>query len=399
MARQRHERLRIVVGGFIGLFPAAGVVWDYLQYVLGFERLGHDVYYVEDTGVWPVYTDSRRMSEESVRHVAKVMSAFDLSGRWAYRDEVTGTWFGMSSQAVEKVLRSTDVFVNVSCSSVIRDVHAAIGTRILIDSDPMFTQMQYVSDGAGFTPGAASSRELIDAHTHAFTFGESIATSTSRVPTCGVDWKPTRQPICIDLWPPSPPPRTAAWSTVMNWTAGPDVWFDGERWGQKNAQLLAIRALPARVPQLELSLVIRHHREAESPQTLLEPYGWVVRDPAEVVPDWHSYRQFLSESAGEISVAKHTYVKARTGWFSCRSACYLASGRPVIAEDTGWSEHLPHGIGLIPFTTEDDAVEALHAATREPARHGAAARAIAEECFASDRVLTSLLEHAGVSSS
>jgi hypothetical protein len=148
-----------------------------------------------------------------------------------------------------------------------------------------------------------------------------------------------------------------------------------------------------RVPEVALALVIRRADGSVDPRARLASYGWIVLDPADTVADWRSYRRFLAESSGEFSVAKHTYVKARTGWFSCRSACYLASGRPVVAEDTGWSDHLPHGTGLLAFSTEDEAVGALQAVTRDPARHARAARAIADECFASDRVLTALLEH------
>src|SRR3954447_2549278 len=172
MPSARDGRLRIVVSGFLGLLPAGGVTWDYVQYPAGFRALGHDVYYVEDTGLWPVYaTDSatNQLCDAGVANLRATMHAFELGDRWAYRDEVTGEWFGMTASRAAEVIRTADVFVNVSCSGVLRDAHTEVAVRVLVDSDPMFTQMQYAAE-RGFTPGASTMRALVDAHTHHFTF-------------------------------------------------------------------------------------------------------------------------------------------------------------------------------------------------------------------------------------
>ncbi|HVG46298.1 MAG TPA: hypothetical protein VM890_16260 [Longimicrobium sp.] len=393
-------RLRIVVGGYLGLAPAGGLAWDYLHYPLGFAALGHDVWYVEDTGLWPVYQagDAADCSA-SVAFLAAAMEGVGMGGRWAYRDEVTGRCFGLTEGRMREVCRTADVLVNLSCASVLRDEHAPVPVRILLDTDPMFTQIQYAEAGEGFTPGGSGIRALVAGHTHHFTFGESVGADDCRIPACGVDWKPTRQPIHLPLWPAVEPPRTAdaAFTTLMNWTAGRPLRHAGETWGQKDVEFLRLMELPRRVPRLPLAVAVGQTGGAGEafPRTIAECHGWRILDPAVCAPDPDRYRAFIQGSLGEVSVAKETYVKARTGWFSGRSASYLASGRPVVTQDTGWSRHLPAGEGLFAFGTVDEAAAGLEAVAADPARHARAARRIAEEHFDAGGVLRRLLEACG----
>ncbi|HEY2157859.1 MAG TPA: hypothetical protein VGH33_19680, partial [Isosphaeraceae bacterium] len=214
-------RLRVIVGGFLGLLPAGGVAWDYAQYPAGLAALGHDVIYLEDTGLWPVYQADGADASPNVAHVAAVMDAFGLRGRWAYRDEVSGRCFGLSETEVREFCRTADVLLNLSCSTRLRDEYRAIPARVLVDTDPMFTQIQYVARD-GFTPGESSMKALIEGHNHHFSFGENVGAPDCRVPDCRVVWLPTRQPICLDRWSATPPPSSpdAAFTTVMNWAAG-----------------------------------------------------------------------------------------------------------------------------------------------------------------------------------
>lgn len=388
--------LRIVVGGFLGLLPAGGVAWDYVQYPAGFAGLGHDVWYVEDTGLWPVFQeDPSEGGAACARTLGAVMEDFGLAGRWAYRDAATGECFGRTEREVAELFRTADVFVNVSCASAARDDWRDVPVRILIDSDPMFTQMQ-ARDGRHLLSGAPSGMAaLLDAHTHHFTFGERIGAPECRVPVDGGPrWRPTRQPICLDRWEAGPVPEDGAWTTVMNWSAAAPVSFDGDTWGQKDVEFARFLDLPARVAGEAFAVAVAGRA---FPREQAEAAGWRVLDPSRQVPDWRSYRAFLAASLGEFSVAKETYRKARTGWFSCRSACYLASGRPVVAQDTGWSRALG-GVpdaGLFAFETLDEAAEAVARVRAEPQRHGRAAREVAEACFDARRVLGDLLREAG----
>jgi hypothetical protein len=396
------SRLRIVVGGLLGLLPAGGVTWDYVQYPVGFAALGHDVYYIEDTRLWPIYqTDNADGADCSanVAHLAAVMAAFGLAERWAYRDEASGQCFGLSEERVREVCRSADLFVNVSCATVLRDEYRAIPTRALIDTDPMFTQIQYAT-AASFTSGESGMRGLVDGHTHHFTFGENVGADDCRMPSCGVRWRPTRQPICLAHWPPTalPSDPRAAYTTLMNWTAAPPLVYDGERWGQKDSEfrrLIDVARLADGVAQRPLALAVGQTLGAPFPADEAERAGWQVLDPQQVAADWRRYRRFIQQSWGEFSVAKQTYVKARTGWFSCRSACYLATGRPVIVQDTGWSRYVPNGVGLLAFDDAASALAALAEVAADPAKHARAARVIAEQCFESDRVLSALLREIG----
>ena len=390
------NRLRIVVGGYLGLLPAAGVTWDYVQYPAGFAALGHDVFYVEDTRLWPIYQPEGSDwgdCSAMVSHLASVMEAFGLADRWAYRDEASGRCFGLSEERLRDVCRSADVFVNVSCSTFLRDEYRTIPARALIDTDPMFTQVQYVSQQM-FTPGSPGLRELVDAHTHCFTFGESVGRPDCLIPDCGIAWRPTRQPVRLDLWKPAGPVRDgSAYTTLMNWTAGKPLAHGGDTWGQKDVEFHKVFALPSRVPEIPLAVAVGQTGGAGEPFPAEEARaaGWRVLDPQASAPDCAGYQSFIAGSRGEFSIAKETYVKARTGWFSCRSACYLAAGRPVVTQDTGWSAHLPVGHGLFAFATLEEAAEALERVEADPATHARAAREVAEEFFDSRRVLARLL--------
>jgi hypothetical protein len=393
--RQKESRLRIVVGGFLGLLPAGGITWDYIQYPLGFASLGHDVFYVEDTRLWPIYqhdSTEKISCAANVEHLARVMSAFGFADRWAYRDEVTGDCFGMSRARLDEICGTADVFVNISCSTFLRDEYRSIPVRILVDSDPMFTQIQYATQ-SGFTAGESGIRELVAGHSHHFTFGESIGEADCRIPETPVEWRATRQPICLEYWPVTPLPANdgAAFTTVMNWTAGRPLVYNGETWGQKDVEFMRLLDAPGRVAA-PLAVVVGQTMGVPFPSDVATQAGWQVLDPDRCTGDWIAYRNFIESSLGEFSVAKESYVKARTGWFSCRSACYLASGRPVVTQDTGWTRHVPSGKGLIGFTTLDEAVAGVESVLSDPAGHAEGARSIAEAAFDARKVLGDMLD-------
>jgi hypothetical protein len=387
---------RIVVTGFVGLFPFGGVAWDYVQYVLGLEALGCDAIYLEDTGVWPVYQDGYLDCSLNVAHVAETMERFGLAGRWAYRDEISGGCFGLSEAALREFCRTADVFLNLSGSATLREEYAAIPVRALVDTDPMFTQIQYLS-GKSLTDGPSGMRQLIDDHTHHFTLGAGIGSAHCQIPTLGLQWYPTLPPIVLKLWDASDPPTggSRCYSTVMNWRVVDDVEFEGQRWGQKDVEFMRFLLLPQRVPEIPLGLAVSQTSGTGFPLEAVRDAGWIVLDPDLCAYDTRSYQEFIVGSRGEFSVAKQTYVKANTGWFSCRSVCYLASGRPVVAQDTAWSRLLPNGCGLLAFRDEESAVEALRRVEADPKTHSKAARAIAEEHFDSGRVLNKMLAHMG----
>jgi hypothetical protein len=276
-----------------------------------------------------------------------------------------------------------------------REEYLKIPKRVLIDSDPMFTQIQYTS-GQKFTSGKPGISEMIRAHNYHFSFGENIGQDDCLIPSEGLKWQSTRQPICLNYWSQIQLPEydKASFTTLMNWTAGKKLLYNNEEWGQKNVEFFKLIQLPEYLPALSFSIVLNKTGGTTEvvPKEKIERSGWKILDPDSAAGDWISYQEFICQSTGELSVAKETYVKAKTGWFSCRSACYLAAGRPVVTQDTGWSKFIPVGNGLFDFTTMQEAIDALEIIMKNPEQHSASAREIAVEYFDSKKILNSLLE-------
>jgi hypothetical protein len=377
--------LRIVVTGLIAQYPLGGVAWDYLQYPLGFARAGHDVYYLEDTGQWPYHPDADGVGKTcdlNVRYLADLMERFGLGDRWAYCFPWQDQWFGMPEQRRREVVATADLILNISGTLRRPERLDRRGTLVYLDSDPVFTQVKLARGQTDF-------RAAVDAHDCHFSFGECLP---GDAPDSGHAWLPTRQPVLLDEWVHDLD-DDGRYTTVMNWTSYREIEFEGRRYGQKDGELRRHLDLPSRT-SVPLELALASGKTARAPVDLLRHRGWSVVDPAVVCPDPDSYRTYIQRSRAEWSVAKHGYVIGRTGWFSCRSACYLAAGRPVVVEDTGFGSVLPTGAGLLVFDDLDSAVAAIDAVEADYPRHRRAAREIAEEYFAAEAVLGSLVSRA-----
>lgn len=406
--------LRIIVTGLIAQHPSlGGVTWDYLQYPLGLARLGHDVYYFEDSGEWPYNLDGGPNGDDwvaqdcapNVEHLATVMARFGLDRRWAYYFPTKSRWYGLSDKQRREVIASADLLINVSGTLQEPRRYRGVKRLAYIDSDPGFTQIKLaIEDSAG------PFRGRVDAHDVHFTFGER---SSSEIPQTGQRWQATRQPIVLTEWPVTPA-RRDVYTTVMSWTSYKPLRYQGQCFGQKDIEFSRFLDLPRRAPGRPFEVALNQTQHADwqatnlgefaklnelahqpaSPEALLRSFGWNVVDAARTCADLDSYRRYITASKAEWSVAKNGYVAARTGWFSCRSACYLAAGRPVIVQDTGFSEVLPAGEGILSFGNLAQAQAAVEAVEADYARHAAAARAIAEKYFDSATVLNRLIEGA-----
>jgi len=379
-------KLRIIVTGLIAQYPLGGVAWDYLQYVLGLARLGHDVYYVEDSGQWPYNPSEGGLAVDyrwNIAYLANLMERFNLSQKWAYRLPEKAEWFGLSEQQWREVVQSADLLINVSGTIDQVADYRPVRRLAYIDSDPMFTQIRLSKRPPYFCT-------QVQAHDVHFTFGEHLS---PLVPSTGHHWRPTRQPIVLAEWH-SVVPQRDVFTTVMNWTSYQDVVHAGRRYGQKDVEFMRFLPLPSLVAPAVLELAVNVGKTRHTPHALLKRHGWQLADPLQVCPDLDSYRYYIQSSKAEWSVAKHAYVAGDTGWFSCRSACYLAAGRPVVVQDTGFSSILPVGEGLLAFTTLDEAAAAIQDLQAHYERHARAARSLAETYFNSDLVLTQLIEEA-----
>ena len=391
------KKLRIIVSGYIGLYPSGGVTWDYIQYPLGLHLMGHDVYYFEDTHQYPVYQTEKSKWDDctaSVDYLRKTMESAGLAQRWAYRDVATGRWFGLKGERVAEIFRTADVFINVSSAThIYLPEYASIPVRVLIDSDPMFTQVQYWNDEQP-EESIKEISTLFNWYTDLFSFGEHIGKDDCRIPTYGFDWKTTRQPICLQEWANRNQSfEDGAFTTIMNWSARSPMRYKGELWGQKDVEFLKYKKTPTLFRERRFEIIVScaiHAKDSFNKQDT-ERDGWNVFEPEEKIASPAHYKEFIVSSGGEFSVAKETYVKSNSGWFSCRSACYLAAGRPVVAQETQWSKYIPSGKGVFAFDSEESALHALDEISSNSSAHSKAAVAIANEFFDSNKVLEQLL--------
>ena len=377
--------MRILVSGMLAGVPYhGGVTWVVLQYLLGFRRLGHEVMFVEPVDEAVVGSADDGADEIAVRdrYFHAVTERYGLAATALV--DPRGRSVGVDFADVDAFARSADLLVNLS--GVLHPEKWSewidrIPVRLYVDLDPGFTQIW--ADGYGIDMGFSG-------HTHFASVGGTLASDSSPVPSCGLDWIPTLPPVALPWWPFSETQDRGAFTTVANWRGYGSVEHQGLRYGQKAHAFRALADLPVRAREsIEVALAI--HPEERDDLALLNANQWRLRNPDEVARTPWEYETYVSTSRGELGIAKTGYVVGRTGWFSDRSACYLAAGRPVVAQDTGFAELLPVGRGLLSFSTADEAADALDRVAGAYEAHRRAAREIAEEYLDSDRVLSRLL--------
>jgi hypothetical protein len=389
------KKLRIVLLGITGKTPFAGVAWQVLHYLEGLRRLGCDVYYVEDTGEWPYDPEQNTITNDcsyTVKYISKIMAWCGLPDCWAYRSGVDGRIFGLTDSRFSRLFKQADILINLTGSTVLRDDHLCVPVRIYLETDPFLPQIEVAKDNR-FTI------DILSAHTHLFTFGENIGAPDCGIPLGCFNYGTTRQPVVLDWWYSNDSScltsKDRPFTTISSWKqSGKDIQWNGETYlWSKHLEFLKFIGLPLRTDQqLELALACNDSGVIQ----LLESYGWYVIDAINMSKNILSYRDYIFNSRGEFTVAKDQYVRPRSGWFSDRSACYLAAGRPVITQDTGFGKILPVGRGLFAFKAMDHILDALDQINADYDLHAHAAREIAEEYFAAERVLAHLMEHAGI---
>jgi hypothetical protein len=387
----RRESNVVLILGLMGRYPMAGVGWQALQYLLGLHRLGYEVYYAEDSGAPPynpellTVTDDPTYNVEFVKHG---MAAIGLPDRWIYWDQGTRRYFGLGREALFDLYRRAGSIWNLCGATSLRAEHHQGALLVYIETDPVVEQIRVAC-------GDVTSIKMLDEHDVLFTYGENLGAPDCPVPLSGYAWHPTRPPVLVDLWKASPAPAHGSFTTIATWeNKGKDVELAGEtyRWS-KHLNFLHYLSVPRRLG-LEFEAAI--HPPGEREAELLRKSGWRTVDPFAVSRDLDAYRRFIQSSLGEFTVAKDVYVRPRSGWFSDRSVCYLAAGRPVITQETGSSKLIPSGRGLLTFSSLDEACAAVEEVTRDYAAHAAAALEIAGEYFAAERVIGDMLQVIGL---
>jgi len=366
--------MRVILGGMVASVPGhGGATWAALQYALGLRALGHDVLVVDEVR-GPGDPDAR------TRCLEEVAEAFGLEGRVALLTGAGGS-LGVTYDDVLALAAEAELLVNLA--GTVRDprVLEAVGRRLLVDLDPAFTQLWHAQ---GVEVGLAT-------HDRFASVGLRLHAPECEVPDGGVRWEPTLPPVALEHWPVAHEEPTEGLTTIANWRSYGTIEHDGVRYGQKAHSVRALIELPRLLPEPPRFALLIDPAETTD-IAALHRNGWVLIDAAHETATPADYARFVRASAAELGIAKEGYVVSRCGWFSDRSGCYLASGRPVIAQRTGWEHVLPEGDGLLGFDTAEEAAAAVAAVHAEPERHALAARALAEERLDARVVLPALLE-------
>ncbi|MFN2475508.1 MAG: hypothetical protein ABR526_04100 [Chthoniobacterales bacterium] len=383
----------IILLGMMTRMPVGGVIWQTIQYLVGLRSLGFDVFYVEEHGAYPgmlAAPGDPDGAESAAAFIGKTMDRFDLGSSWCYQSwHDADRTYGLSAQAVKELFGRAAAVINLHGGTVPRAEHKTAGAFIYLETDPVAPQIELHN-------GVRATGEFLDVHTAYFTYGENIGQPGCAVPAPPSRYKfyPTRQPIVMGLWQNSIPAGDR-FTTIANWHQPErQMTFNGEvyHWS-KHYEFLKFIDLPQRTAQpFELAL----SSYAPADEEMLRGKGWHVSRALDFSLDPDRYRDFILQSRGEWTVAKDQNVRLRSGWFSDRAASYLAAGRPVVTQETGFSDVLPTGDGLFAFTTMDETVAAIDTINGAYAHHARAATELAHEHFSHDVVLPALLEQAGV---
>jgi hypothetical protein len=380
----------IVVLGIMGCLPVAGtgVAWNTIQHLVGLRRLGYEVYYVEATGIWP-YNATTDDCSFPVTYISTLLSRFGFQDKWVYvAAHSDGRCYGLSELQLQSLYARADAIINLFGGTVLREEHMGCPIRIYLETDPVVHQIRIAN-------GEQKYIDLVGAHTALCSWGENYGAPDCGVPLGRLTYKRTRPPVVLDFWEAPCHPAARRFTTIAHWDQSvKDLEYQGERYSwSKHREFLNVLELPRRTTQeFTLALAIDDPAAVE----LLESHGWFVEDAYEVSQTLDSYRRYLWGSRGEFTVAKDMNVRLRSGWFSERSACYLAAGKPVITQETGFSKFLPTGLGLFAFRSLDDIPPAVEAINSDYQKHSGAAKEIAAEYFDAEKMLRQLLLDAGV---
>ncbi len=404
------NRKTIVVVGTLASDPYAGMAWMHMQIVVGLKQLGHDVYYFEVTNTWPYNPLLQTRVDNpdyAVPYLKTIAERFGIGDRWAYRCSFADDkkWFGLNKEKAEDLLAYADLVLNISGATRFNKLALQTGRLVYYGTDPVYHEIKYAQ-------GDAEVKSIIDEHDDVVTFGENIGNPGCPIPPLPMLRARTRQPVLIDLWENDTTTRNV-FTTVGNWKqGGRDIEFNGEiyHWS-KHHEFMKFIDLPKRIDQpIELAMnlakpeTFKHRRGtvvpalgvAENEYELLESNGWLLVDGPSFTTDPWQYRDYIIQSKGEFTFAKDQNIRLRSGWFSERSACYLAAGRPVITQDTGFGVTLPTGEGLFAFNTMDEILAAFDAINSDYKKHSKVAKEIAVEYFRAETVLEKLLNDLGV---
>lgn len=385
--------LKLVVLGMMARCPFGGQTWLYLNWLRGLHRLGHEVWYVEDDATWPYDPRKDTITDDpsyGAAYLDRVTRAVGLPGRWAYRPLFRGTeaCFNLDAGRLRQLYRECDALLNVCGATVLNEDHLRARRRVYVETDPVTNQLEVAS-------GKEKTLAVLRAHDTLVTYGENYGAPDCGVPLGGFAYLKTRQPVDLELWPMTFDPSARHYSTIGNYRQkGHDVEWNGQvfHWS-KHHEFVRFLDLPRRAPvSFELALNV----DDEADRRQLEAAGFRLKSPLQASLDPFGYQELFRRARAEWTVAKDQNVRLRSGWSSERDACYLASGKPVVAQSTGFENVLPTGKGLFAFRTPDDVLAAIEVIEADYEGACRAARAVAEEHFEATAVCRRFLEDLGL---
>jgi hypothetical protein len=389
------RKLKLVVLGMMGRCPFGGQTWLYLNWLRGLASLGHDVWYVEDDATWPYDPRANAISDDpayAVEYLGRVLARVGLPGKWAYRALWKGAdaCHGLTRPQLLELYRSCDAILNVCGATVLNDDHRLAPRRVYVETDPVGNQLE-------LAVGKEKTLAVLSAHDDIVTYGENYGLPGCGVPLTGpFRYLKTRQPVDLTLWPVAFDAAAPHYTTVGNWRQqGHDAVWNGETYHwSKHHEFRKFVDLPRRTGRARFELCLNIDDPAD--RRLLLDHGWMLTSPLTMSLDPFGYQGFFRASRGEWTVAKDQNVRLQSGWFSERDACYLATGKPVIAQSTGFERFLPTGEGLFAFRTMDDVLAAVDVIETDYPRACRAARAIAEEHLEAGAVARRFLADLGL---
>jgi len=386
-------RGKIVVWGLLAAYPFGGMTWQALHYLAGLRRLGFDVWYVEDSDrniLSPTTWNPTFDVSENLDYLSRHMAMIGFKDRWIFRPQgVHDACFGATDfEGLKRLYKEADLVINLCGAQELRADHDVIRCLVYLETDPVEAQIQVAQKDKAII-------ECLDRYDFLFTYGENLGAPDCLVPVERYDWHTTRPPVCLDWWESTNRPVSEIrLTTVGNWNnKGKDIVWKGDTYyWQKDYEFRRFSDLPSRsVLSLELAIGGISEEEASKMRGL----GWRIVS-ARKYSDFVSYRDYIQGSGGEFTVAKDQNIRLRSGWFSDRSACYLAAGRPVITQDTGFGNFLPTGTGLFSFNNLDQIVEAIDAIHANYEQQSRGAREIAWEYFRAETVLGKIMDVVGL---
>jgi len=369
---------RIILGSYMIRYPLGGMLSWALQFLKGFEMLGHDVYFVEKAGYQDACYDPKKdiMTNNCSTGIQIVQDLFkrsDYNGKWCFVD-FNGQYYGSDKQTLKMWFEEADIFIDMGAHGMWDKESACSNVRVYIDGEPGYTQILWEQK--------KRSGNALPEYDFYYSAGRNIGTQATTAPDAGKKWNHLWNLVATDLFDVSPECKGAPFTTVMNWQSHKEIEFDGVSYGQKDVEFIKFISLPKFVDcHMEAAIAGR------APKDQLIENGWRVLDAKSVTLSIDDYYSYIKQSRGEFSVCKNVFVETHSGWFSDRSAAYLASGRPVILQDTGFSHHLPCGKGLFAVSNVEEAIDAVKQISKDYKIHSKMARDIAVEYLDAKKLL------------